>query len=403
MRPPFSLRTALILGLGFLGITVGEPIFNIFVPLFLKEAGLSATVVGFVMTWDNYINMVVQPVAGACSDRTRTRFGRRKPWILVGAPIAAIGFALLPVLPTLAGLMACILATNFALALFRSPAVSLLGDLFPPHQRSAANGLINLMGGVGAILGFLAGGILYRLGRAYPFVFGSAVMVAMLLLVVWLIREPTAPGEEEERSALWPLLAAMLRAPQRPLLRLLTALLCLTVGYSVLQAWLSSFARFTLGIPADRTSMLASLMALTFVVCAYPSGLLATRFGRKRVILAGTLGLTVLFAYGLLVRSETMLLLLLLPVGLFWALINIHSLPLVYDVGGEMRIGTLTGLYYLSGSLALVTGPLLVGGLIDLTGGSYRVMFVVCGAFTLLAGLLLYGLREPATGEAQKA
>jgi len=404
MSQPFSLRTALILGLGFLGIIIVGPIFNTFVPIFLKEAGLSATFVGFVMTWDNYINLVVQPVAGERSDHTRTRFGRRKPWIIVGAPIAALGFVLIPLMPTLGGLMALILVTNLALSLFRSPAVSLLGDLFPQSQRSAANGVINLMGGVGAILGFLVGGMLYDHGRVYAFAFGSVVMMVMFLPVLLLVREPESPGEREEAGGVWGVLAEIARAPDRAAVRTLAAMLCMTVGYSALEAWLSSFGKFGLGIDEGRMSRLTSVMPLSFVACAVPSGLLATRFGRRRVILAGVVGLTALCVYGLTVRSEIMLLGLLLSVGLFWALININALPLVYDVGGEARIGALTGLYYLSGSLALITGPPVVGGLIDLTGNNYRVMFVVSGVFMALAGLLLHRMREvPAQREGQQS
>ncbi|HXG24569.1 MAG TPA: MFS transporter, partial [Chthonomonadales bacterium] len=91
MKQPFSLRTAFLLGLGFLGITAVGPITNNFVPIFLKEMGLPATLVGFVMTWDNYLNLFIQPIVGARSDRTRTRIGRRKPWIAAGAPVAAAG------------------------------------------------------------------------------------------------------------------------------------------------------------------------------------------------------------------------------------------------------------------------------------------------------------------------
>jgi len=58
----------------------------------LEQLGLTSLVIGFIMTWDNIINMFFQPWVGARSDRTRTRFGRRKPWLMVGAPIAAVFF-----------------------------------------------------------------------------------------------------------------------------------------------------------------------------------------------------------------------------------------------------------------------------------------------------------------------
>jgi Na+/melibiose symporter-like transporter len=91
MNTRFPYARTFLLGFGFFGISLIWPIFNNYVPIFLKEDfALSATLIGFIMTWDNYLNMFVQPIVGERSDLTYTRFGRRKPWILVGAPLAAI-------------------------------------------------------------------------------------------------------------------------------------------------------------------------------------------------------------------------------------------------------------------------------------------------------------------------
>ncbi len=119
---------------------------------------------------------------------------------MVGAPLAAVFFVAVPTLGTVPGIMIAILLTNLSMALFRSPTVALLGDLFPPEQRSTANGVINLMGGLGAIAAFLGGGYLYSLGRITPFIFGAVVMVGALLMVVLLIQEPEIPQPKEEED-----------------------------------------------------------------------------------------------------------------------------------------------------------------------------------------------------------
>src|SRR5512139_2423849 len=178
MKTRFPYGKTLVLGFGFFGISLIWPIFNNFVPVFLKDDfGLSATVIGFIMTWDNYLNLFVQPLVGERSDRTWTRLGRRKPWILVGAPLAAVFFITVPIMGTVPAIMIAILLTNLSMALFRSPTIALLGDLFPSAQRSTANGIINLMGGLGAIAAFLVGGALYAMGKVAPFVFGSIVLL----------------------------------------------------------------------------------------------------------------------------------------------------------------------------------------------------------------------------------
>jgi MFS family permease len=398
MKQPFPYAKTLLLGFGFLGISVIWPIFNNFVPVFLREDfGLSASLIGFIMTWDNYINMFIQPVVGERSDRTRTRLGKRKPWMLVGAPLAALFFIAVPLMRSPAGIMVAILLTNLAMALFRAPTVALLGDLFPSHQRSTANGVINLMGGLGAISAFLVGGALYKLGRISPFVFGSILLLGAISLVLIFVREPGEPLDkvrEDSGGGLLSNLGEVLKASERSGLLILLAILCWFMGYNALETWISSFGKFSLGIDPGRMSILTSGLALTFVVFAVPSGLLATRFGRKPVILTGIAGLALLFFYGLFVRSQAMLIALLVPAGLFWALINVNSLPMVYDVGGEARIGAFTGLYYVASSIAAVAGPQVVGVMIDLTKGNYRIMFIFSAAFMLLAGLFMTRVKE---------
>jgi MFS family permease len=398
MKTRFPYGKTLVLGFGFFGISLIWPIFNNFVPVFLKDDfGLSATLIGFIMTWDNYLNLFVQPVVGERSDHTWTRIGRRKPWMLVGAPLAAIFFILVPAMRSPVGIMFAILLTNLSMAIFRAPTIALLGDLFPSHQRSTANGVINLMGGLGAIAAFLIGGALYSLGRITPFIFGSVVLLVAITVVLLFVREPRQPADadqEAQKQGFMANLREVLQASDRSGLLILLAILCWFMGFNALETWISSFGKFSLGINEGRMAMLTSGLALMFVIFAVPSGLLATRFGKRRIILIGIAGLFVLFLYGLVVSNQIMLIILLVLAGFFWALINVNSLPMVYDVGGDGRIGAFTGLYYLAASVAAIAGPQVVGVLIDVTGGGYRIMFAFSALFMLLAGLLMLRVKE---------
>lgn len=403
MKQPFPYAKTFLLGFGFFGISLIWPIFNNFIPIFLQEDFmLSATMTGFIMTWDNYINMFIQPIVGERSDRTRSRLGRRKPWMLVGAPLAAIFFIIVPTMTTVIGIMLAILVTNLSMALFRSPTIALLGDLFPAEQRSTANGIINLMGGIGAILAFLVGGALYKFGRITPFVFGSLVMVIAILMVVLFVREKKlGPVEnlaqeksEVEKNGFFHSLKEVVNSSDRSGLLILLAIMFWFLGYNALDTWISSFGKFTLGINEGRMAILTSGLALAFVVFALPSGLMASRFGRRRIILIGITGLFATILYGLIVQNELMLISFLVLAGFFWALINVNSLPMVYDVGGDERIGTFTGLYYLASSIAAIGGPQIVGILIDLTGGNYRIMFIFAAIFMSLAGLCMFKVKE---------
>jgi len=398
MKQRFPFGKTFVLGFGFFGISLIWPIFNNFIPIFLKEDFLlSATMIGFIMTWDNYINLFIQPIVGERSDRTWTRIGRRKPWMLIGAPLAAFFFITVPIMGTIPAIMITILLTNLSMALFRSPTIALLGDLFPAAQRSTANGIINLMGGLGAILAFLVGGILYNLGRIAPFAFGSLVLLSAITVVLLFVKEPRREEVEtshKEEVGFLKHLREVMNSADRSGLYILLAILCWFMGFNALETWISSFGKFTLGIDAGRMSILTSGLALMFVLFAVPSGLIATRYGRRRIILIGIAGLTLMLLFGLIISSQWMLIGFLIPAGFFWALINVNSLPMVYDVGGDSRIGAFTGLYYLAASLAAILGPQTVGLLIDLTGGSYRIMFAFSAVFMALAGVFMLRVRQ---------
>jgi len=223
-------------------------------------------------------------------------------------------------------------------------------------------------------------------------------MLAALTLVILLVREPEKPQtqpESQRKGGFLTHLREVLNAQDRSGLLILLAILFWFMGFNALETWLSSFGKFSLGIDEGRMAILTSGLALMFVIFALPSGLLATRFGRRRVILVGIMGLIGLCLYGLLVGNQAMLIGFLIPAGFFWALINVNSLPMVYDIGGDLRIGAFTGLYYFASNIAAVAGPQVVGILIQLTGDNYRIMFAFSAIFMILAGVCMAKVRDP--------
>lgn len=397
-KPPFPWRKTFILGFGFFGISIIWPIFNSFIPPMLEKLGLGAGIIGFIMTWDNLINLFFQPWVGARSDRTISRFGRRKPWLMVGAPLAALFFILVPFVRDNFILIALgILGTNLAMALFRSPTVAYLGDLFKPEDRSQANGVINLMGGLGGAAALFGGGTLYKLGVPLPFIVGAGVMLIAILIVLIAVKEPPRevplipdaepqPGVLDNFRAVW-------RNADKSGLFLLGAIFSWFVGWNAMEAFFTLYGINVLGIDAGDGSRMLTAFAAALIVFAIPSGLIATRIGRKRTITIGLTGMVVGLVIGFIVRNQTVLLMLLGVMGGFWALVNINSLPMVYDLGGEERIGALTGLYYFASSAAAITGPIVGGSLIDLTGKNYAIVWIFSAVFIALAAGLMQRVR----------
>jgi MFS family permease len=384
MTPRFPWGRTFLLGFGFFGISIIWPLFNSLIPPMLEDLGLSALVIGFILTWDNIINMFVQPWIGSLSDRTRSRFGRRKPFLMLGAPLAALFFILVPFVRENFILIAlAILGTNLGMAIFRSPTIAYLGDLFLPGERSKANGVINLMGGLGGAVALFGGGALYKLGVPLPFIVGAGVMLIAILVVLLFVREPEAPPATaaEPTPGLREALRQVSTGPDLSGLWLLGAIFAWFVGWNAMEAFFTIYVRNILGIEVGTGTQMLTAFAATLILFAIPSGLIATRVGRKPTILTGLGGMLVGLVVGTFVRNPTILLVVLAVMGAFWALVNINSLPMVYDLSGQKSIGSYTGLYYFASSAAAITGPILAGQLIDLTSPAsiwiFSAMFMV--------------------------
>jgi len=413
-KKSFSYRKTLIVGFGFLGISIVWPIFNQFIPIFLQAGnpefeaqlleagrelpaivgfGLAPSLALFIMTWDNIINVFVQPWVGARSDQTWNRFGRRKGWIILGVPIAVVGFTLIPFAQTAVSIAVFILITNFGMSIFRSPTVAWLGDLYPAQQRSKANGIINLMGGIGGLLAFFGGGYLFdAVGRAAPFIGGAILLIASALVAVFGVKEPReiALDEKPEQAGVLENLRTVFSNENKSGLFVLFGILFWFMAFNAIEAGLSSFAVFTLGISAGRASIYAGAVTITFILFAVPAGLLGTRYGRRQIILIGLTGLTVIFLVGyFVIQDATTFVIMLVLTGIFWSCVNVNSLPLVYDYGDERRIGAYTGLYYFSSQSAAVLGPTFGGILVDLLNNEYRWLFIFSALFMAVAWIVM--------------
>ncbi len=123
-----------LLGFGFFGVSVIWGVYNAFVPIFLSEKfDVAPVLIGIFMTLDNIAALFIQPPVGAWSDRLRTPLGRRIPFIIIGAPLTALAFGLIPVASIIPLFVACTSTTLLSAALWRTPVVALMPDITPPR------------------------------------------------------------------------------------------------------------------------------------------------------------------------------------------------------------------------------------------------------------------------------
>ncbi|MCO6041158.1 SLC45 family MFS transporter [Thermococcus alcaliphilus] len=411
----FNYKRIFLLGFGFFGISIIWSLYNAYIPIFLQDTfRMSRTVTGFVMTIDNLFAVLLLPFLGALSDKTRTRIGRRKPYILLGAPSAALLFALIPVArryENLALFMGTIVFMNFFMALFRSPVIAFMPDITPSEKRSQANGIINFMGGIGALLAYFGGKLLYDINYAYPFFAGAAIMLIANLLVVFFVPEPEeyrVPGEridlkklikETSKKSFGELkenLKDVFASKEKSLLFILLSIFLWFIAFNSVETFFTSYAKYHLGIEESTGAFMMGVVSLSFMLFAIPAGFIGGRIGRKKTITMGLVLTTavMILAYLLGEASKPKSSALTDPVvlkfmvlfflgGIGWAMINVNSLPMVVDMTTEEKLGGYTGLYYFFSQAANLVAPPLAGAFLDVIG--YSTLLPFAAIFFILA------------------
>ncbi len=412
----FRWRRAFFLGIVIYAASIIAPVFDTFVPVLLQsghplwqnKSTINARVVGFalapslaffMMTWDNLINLFVHPWAGARSDHTEGGWGRRKPWIVVGVPIAAIGFIAIPFAPSLWLVALAILIANIGRAIFVPPMVAWLGDLYAPGQRSQANSAFGLVSGLAAIVVLVACGALFeQVGRAAPFIATAFLMVALAVLGLVFVREPPPRTEPLPTKSVLATFRLILSSGSKNWRLMLLAAFLTSVGTSVVETGHSSFAVFELGMTLGEASAIRVSGVIAFILFAVPSGQLAARLGRRQTVSLGILIVIITYVatYGFVTTPATYAVTLFVA-GLGGALVLVNILPLVYDLGDERHFGSFTGLVAVPVQSAAVIGPSVAGVMVEWVG-SQRVLFLVAAVVLLAAWVLLQRVRLSPAG-----
>lgn len=386
--------------------------------------------IGVIMTFDNIFGVIFQPTFGKLSDRTHSRFGKRKPYIMIGAPLAALMFMLIPRMTSIPALMACIIAFVFIMSLWRAPCVALMPDLTPPALRSEGNSIINLVGGVGSLLALVAATIVCAIfgldkgdpnGSYIPYVFGFAavIMVICTLVVTFTVHEPDSriqaaaeqnreadaearhKAEKEAKKAEKEALKAqkLSKGERASLIMMLAGLFFLFCGSNSIQTYFALFAKEILGKTAGQATTMMTLFAVSTALGALPAGKLGKKLGRKRTIIMGLALFVAAFTAYLIVEKIKGA-----PVvALVWAalilggfanmMITVNTLPLVLEIGGLAKVGTFTGYYYTATFSAQIATP-IVYGIVRVITGTYGSLFVYCPICFILSFLCIIGVRH---------
>jgi len=393
-----NYRRTFFIGLAFMSISAFWQLYDSIIPLILKHTfGVGDTLAGGIMAVDNILALFMLPLFGALSDKVKTGIGKRMPFILGGTAVAVLSMVLIPMADNAANLPLFIVVLFFALvamSTYRSPAVALMPDVTPKPLRSQANGIINLMGALGAVFSLVLISVLVPAsGRADYFAIFAIVAAFMVIAVVILFssirenkiaKEMTAFNEPEESQEVAGGSASMDPAVKRSFTLILASIFFWFFSYNAVTTAFSKYVQSHLGVAGGGFANSLMIATVAAVIAFIPAGIIAAKIGRRRTILSGIVILTVSFALAALFTTFSPLLnLLLVFVGFGWAAINVNSYPMVVEMAKGSDIGKYTGYYYTASMAAQVLTPVLSGFFLEYVG--YGTLFPYATVFMIIA------------------
>ncbi len=422
-----NYKRVLLVGMAFFLIQAFWQAYDAIIPLILtNHFGLPQSASGAIMSIDNVLAVFMLPIFGALSDRVNTKFGKRTPFIFIGTIISVISFIGLTFIDNyqlakvinagipdmqnateaalkltlsnplaLVGFIATLLVTLIAMAIFRSPAVALMPDVTVKPLRSKANAIINLTGTAGGIIVLVLGMVFATSKKAYmeytPYVIAVClVMVIGFIIFLISVKENKWAKEMEEESVRLGLEKAevevsnkntshkLSRAELKSFILILASVALWYIGYNSITSKYSVYATNILGFDFNLTLIIAQAAA---IVSYIPVGIIASKIGRRKTVLAGVIMLTLAFFFGIFVTPKTPELIMypiFILAGIGWATINVNSFPMAVELAKQGDVGKYTGYYYTASMAAQIVAPILSGFLYD--GFGMRFTFFTFGA-----------------------
>ena len=438
-------RTALI-GFAFFGILLLWQVYDSWCPTFLTDifarsfynmtsAELKASdpdkilnvqwIVGIIMACDNLAALILLPIFGNLSDKTRTPIGKRMPYILVGTFVSAVAFPFIPLffhLNNIVGMVAMMAIVLIFMMMYRNPAVALMPDITPKPLRAKANGIINIMGYFGGAFATVLG--IFMVLSQYinaplaerniwtielPFIIASVLMVISALVLFKTIRENELAEQLKDELALGEQLAAvetpidddkpMSKANRNMLLAILGAEFLWFMSDNALGTYIGNYVIYYLKSVSSATMILTILGGLASVIGFAIAGGIAEKIGRKWTIATGLMitfvGLIVMcfvrptevIAEGAAHEEFTFPVLLYavwVLKGFGMALVHNCSFPMVVELCSAKKIGKFTGYYYAASMSAQTVTPVLLG-LVLRAANAWRALPVYACILTLLS------------------
>lgn len=424
---------------GFLGIQMGFALQNANASRILQIFGADVHELSWFWLIAPFMGLIVQPIIGHYSDNTWTRFGRRKPFFLLGAVLASIGMVLIPqadfmiaILPALwvgAGML-MIMDASFNIAM--EPFRALVADNLSDEQTTKGFSIQTALIGIGAVVGSWLPWVLTNwFGVAktaeagvvpnnllWSFIIGAAVLIGSILITIFTTKEyspeelaqfnnDSSEVSEEKKAKLTDIFEDFAKMPET--MRQLSWVQFFS-WFALFGMWVfavPAIAQHIYGLPAsdsnsERYQEAGNWVGILFgiyngvsAIFAFILPIIAKKLTRKMThavaLFCGGIGLLLIYV----ITDPMQLIVPMFFIGIAWA--SILSMPYAMLAGSihPKKMGVYMGIFNFFIVIPQIINGFIGGPLVKYAYGNQAIFaLVVSGLSFIIAGLLSFKIND---------
>jgi MFS family permease len=360
-------------------------------------------VIGAIIGGEGAMALWVPLIAGAWSDKLRSRIGGRLPLLLAGSLPAAVALALVGFVHSL-GLVAVMAAIFFGFYFVAyEPYRAMYPDLLSNETAGRSQSTQALARGVGTFCALVGGGLLLSIGRPLPFLLAAVILVAAVGSFSLLILRRLGPDRRGDAQALSQVVRRLFElVKERPALRsYFVANALWEMSLAALKAFIVLYLTVGLHYKLASASLMIGGAALVILVGAGAAGKLGDRFGRVLVVRIALVGYGLGFLALVFTTSRPVIVAAVPFVAIGGGSVMTMAYAILMPLMPEDEHGALTGFYSASRGVGITLGPILAGVLIAVTSGGpfrsthgFQAMWIVCAGAALTSLLFLGRLAQ---------
>jgi len=444
-----SVKRTIFISFAFFIVLLAWSYFNFKVPLLIENIVGTANpfldlIKGSIMAIDNIVAVILQPYFGDLSDRTKSKMGRRMPYIIIGSLTSVVFFVMIPFLQFLAGLVLIIFLFDLAMSIYRSASIAILPDYTSQKVYSKGSAIQQFIANLGGLFGFaipiILGtnpGIPQVLFDALGFIIVGILMLVLLGIHILMVKEtPTGdkfieitdkmieidPSTYKAKISREPIKEAKKKGQRfisyrqsakiikghRDFAFFLATVFFMYLAFASVESFFSSFAVNYIGITEPEAATLFIAYSGPMILVAYFVGLLGQwkRVGRRNAVkiyllwLIVSVSIMAFFVVPMIYKNHqpALVMIMLALTSIPWMGFIVISFSILWALAPEGKKGIYTGIYYTFNQAAYALAPVIFGGTLTsvafLGDNRYIIMFpfiLVCIAIAFLLFLPIKG------------